>query len=88
MGGQAGCVTCHSLVADRVLVGPSLAGLVDRAAGRVEGLDARAYVRQSIIEPDAHVVEGFDSGKMPQVFGTVLDDVQFDALVDFLLEQA
>jgi len=88
MGGQAGCVTCHSLVADRVLVGPSLAGIADRAAGRVEGLDAREYVRQSIVDPDALVIAGFDSGKMPQVFGTVLSDVQLDALIDFLLEQA
>ena len=88
MGGQAGCVTCHSLVPNREIVGPSLAGLSDRADNRVPGLDGDAYVRQSIVDPRAHVVDGFEPDKMPDSFGDVLTEVQLDALVDYLLEQS
>ena len=86
MGGEPGCVTCHSLAAGSTIVGPSLAGIADRAAGRVGGLDAPSYLEQSIVDPDAFVVEGFESGKMPGVWGEVLSAEQIDALVQYLLE--
>ena len=84
LGGQAGCVTCHSLESDRVLVGPSLAGLGERAGGTVPGQSARDYIRTSIVAPQAHVVEGFEGGRMPTNWGEVLDDGEIDALVDYL----
>ena len=86
MGGEPGCVTCHSLAAGSTIVGPSLAGIADRAAGRVGGLDAPSYLEQSIVDPDAFVVDGFESGKMPGVWGDVLSADQIDALVQYLLE--
>jgi nitric oxide reductase subunit C len=85
-GDQPGCVTCHSTTPGLVLVGPSLAGVGARAAGRVEGLDAEAYLRQSILDPRAYVVDEFEPGKMPAAFGQVLTDEQVDALVAYLLE--
>ncbi len=84
LGGQAGCATCHSLTPDRVLVGPSLAGVGERAGNRVPGLSAEAYLLTSIVEPDAYVVEGFDSGRMPSNWGDVLSDDEIAALVDYL----
>lgn len=84
LGGQAGCVTCHSLTPDRVLVGPSLAGVGERAGNGVTGLSAEAYLLTSIVEPDAYVVEGFDSGRMPSNWGDVLSDDEIAALVDYL----
>ncbi|MGD2059425.1 MAG: c-type cytochrome [Acidimicrobiia bacterium] len=82
--GQAGCVTCHSLSPDQVLVGPSLATIGSEAGSRVEGLDAEGYIRQSIVDPGAHVVEGFADNLMP-TWGEILSDSQVSALVDYLL---
>lgn len=83
---QAGCSTCHSLEPDDVIVGPSLATIGAEAGDRVEGLSAAEYIRQSILDPQAYVVEGFAAGTMPTWDG-VLSDAQVDALVDFLLAQ-
>lgn len=80
---QAGCITCHSLAPDRVLVGPSLSGIGTTAGTRVAGVSADAYLRQSITEPDAFVVEGFDAGRMP-AWGEVLSDAEVEALVGYL----
>lgn len=59
-----GCVTCHSLEPDVVLVGPSHAGLASRAGDYQEGMSAEEYLRESIVNPDAHIVEGFTPGVM------------------------
>jgi nitric oxide reductase subunit C len=84
LGGQAGCVTCHSLEPDRVVVGPSLAGIGERAATRVPGQSAADYLRTSIVAPDSYVVEGFDPGRMPSNWGDALKTEEIDALVDYL----
>lgn len=81
---EAGCVTCHSRSPDEILVGPSLAGVATRAGTRVDGLDAEEYLTQSIRNPDAYVVEGFESGRMPS-WGELLTDREVAALVDYLL---
>jgi nitric oxide reductase subunit C len=85
IGAQPGCKTCHSLEADRVIVGPSLAGVATRAASTVSGESAEEYLKQSILEPDAHLVEGFPAGTMPKVWGTELSAEQVDQLVAFLM---
>ena len=79
-----GCVGCHthaSLPNARMQVGPDLTRLADRAATRVPGLDARAYVRQSIREPGAYRVPGYGA-VMPDLG---LSDTDIDSLVAFLL---
>lgn len=82
---RSGCVICHSLEADRTLVGPSLAGIADVAGSRVPGLDAEAYLRQSLVEPDAYVVDGFPSGQMLPDLADTLTPAQIDQLVAFML---
>jgi|GEM_PF-98651 NitT/TauT family transport system substrate-binding protein len=78
-----GCSGCHMTEGDTVMVGPSLAGLADRAGEMVEGLSAAEYVEQSIVEPDAHVVDGFNPGIMPAY--TSLSDTDLANLVAYLL---
>jgi cytochrome c2 len=56
------CATCHSTGTDK-LVGPGLAGVYQRAATRTS-LDADSYIEQSIRQPGAFIVPGFQ-GKMP-----------------------
>ena len=76
IGTQAGCSTCHSLNAGETIVGPSLAGI-----GSDE--DA-AYIRESILDPNAVLVEGFPPDTMPNVWGTELSGEQVDQLVAYL----
>ena len=82
--GRAGCITCHSLAEGTKLVGPSLYAIGTTAETRVPGLSAEEYLRQSILEPDAFVVDGYSAGVMNSWEG-VLSDAQVDALVDYLL---
>jgi cytochrome c oxidase subunit II len=74
-----GCAGCHTLSAagSDAKVGPNL----DRLTRKNE-----AYVEQSIVEPNAVVVEGFDPGIMPQNFRDRLSQEEIDALVKYLLE--
>jgi ferredoxin len=85
LGTTAGCRICHSLDEGRVLVGPSLAGVATRAATAVPGLSAEQYLRQSITDPDAFIVDGFPSGQMLPGFEQSLTPVEIENLVSFLL---
>ena len=77
IGAQAGCSTCHSLDADTVIVGPSMAGIGSRS-------DAAA-LRESILDPNAVLVDGFPADTMPPVWSDELSDEQVDQLVAYLL---
>ncbi len=79
IGSLPGCSTCHSLEPGVTIVGPSLAGIGSRA-------DA-AYIRESILNPDAVVVEGFTAGTMPSTWADELTEDQIEQLVAFLLTQ-
>ena len=79
-----GCVGCHmhaSLPNARMQVGPDLTHVADRAATRVPGLDARGYVRQSLMEPQAFRVVGYEA-RMPDL---QLTDDEIESLSVFLL---
>lgn len=80
-----GCITCHSLEPDVVIVGPSQAGLATRAQTRVPGQSAEEYIRNSIINPNDYIVEGFTEGVMYQHYGTDLTAEQIDDLVAYTL---
>jgi len=81
------CNTCHSLEPGVTLVGPSLAGIGSEAANRVSGQSAEDYIHESIVQPDAHVVEGYSPGIMPGTYGTQLSEQQISDLVAYLLTQ-
>jgi ferredoxin/cytochrome c551/c552 len=85
MGASAGCQICHSLEPGVQLVGPSLAGVATRAETRVPGLPAQDYLMQSLVNPDAHVVEGFQPGQMRPDLAKTLTQQELDDLVAFLL---
>jgi mono/diheme cytochrome c family protein len=84
LGNRPGCITCHSLEPGVNLVGPSIAGVGSVAGSRVEGLDAEKYLRQSIVEPNAHVVDGFEDDVMPEDYVLTLTDPQIAALVEYM----
>lgn len=80
-----GCITCHSLEPGVVVVGPSQSDVGARAETAVPGMSAEEYLRQSIVEPDAHIAEGFTEGVMYQNFGEELTNSQINDLVAFML---
>jgi cytochrome c2 len=83
-----GCIGCHAHAAfpsARMQVGPELTGLPLRAATRVAGLDARAYVRQSLREPGAYSAASTSTAVMPDL---KLSHEDVEALTAFLLASA
>jgi nitric oxide reductase subunit C len=90
------CAACHSLVPDAHGAGPSLAGVATRAQQTVssadykgQAKDAAAYLRESIVEPSAHVIGGgmySASGVsfMPATYGKDLSSDQIAHLVAYL----
>ncbi len=81
---NARCATCHALVPDTIIIGPSLAGVATRAETRVEGQTADEYIQLSILRPGDYVVEGF-SNVMITNFAKELTNEDMNALVAFLL---
>lgn len=91
-----GCTACHSLAPGADGAGPSLAGVATRAAqwigspeytGRAE--DAAGYLRESIIEPSAHLNPGGmysanGMSFMPNTYASSLSAEQVEQLVAFL----
>lgn len=85
LGASASCHICHSLEPGENKVGPSLAGIGIRAAERVPGMTAEAYLRESILDPDAYIVETYSAGIMLPDLNEKLSDEQIDDLLAFLL---
>ena len=92
-----GCAACHSLAPGINIVGPTLAGISTTAAARVaasdyrgRARDAAGYVRESIVEPNAHVLVGptYAAGGrslMPSDYAQTLKAEQIDQIVAYLL---
>ena len=80
-----GCITCHSLEPDVVLVGPSQAGLEVRAETRVAGQSAEDYIRNSIVNPNDYIVDGFTADVMYQNYGAELTEKEINDIVAYTL---
>ncbi|MCB8943813.1 MAG: cytochrome c [Ardenticatenaceae bacterium] len=85
LGSGAGCITCHSLEAGQVLVGPSLYNLVETAENRIPGVLAANYIYLSITQPNHYIVQGFPEGLMPPTYSTDLTDEEITNLVSYLM---
>ncbi|MDX6643777.1 MAG: cytochrome c oxidase subunit [Solirubrobacteraceae bacterium] len=83
-----GCSGCHTLAAAGATgkVGPDLDSVVADAKKYFKAGPPAAYIKQSIVNPNAFVVPGFPKGTMPQTFQQQLSPQQLDALVQFLLK--
>lgn len=79
-----GCVGCHTIDGS-VLVGPTWLGLFGRTELLDDGSTVVAddeYIRESIVDPNAKVVEGFVAGVMPAFEGLSAD--QIEALLTYI----
>ncbi|KAA0267934.1 MAG: hypothetical protein EDQ89_11470 [Acidobacteria bacterium] len=85
-GGQVfadnGCGACHTFAAAQAAgaTGPDLD----------EGLQGKTVdeIEQSIVDPDAEITKGFQSGVMPTNYGDTIDSKDLKLLVDFLYDNA
>jgi len=79
-----GCANCHepNLIGQRL--GPPLDHIGTIAATRRAGFSAKEYIRQSILDPGAYVVPGYQDS-MPRDLGRDLAPTDLDALVAYLL---
>ncbi len=66
MEGKGLCLTCHTIGKTGALRFPDLEGVDERAKTRVPGLSDVEYFAQSIYEPSAYIVQGFNPG-MPVI---------------------
>ena len=66
MTGKGLCVTCHTIGKSGALRFPDLEGIGARAKTRIPGMSDVEYLAQSMYDPEAFIVQGFNPG-MPQV---------------------
>ena len=79
----AGCGGCHAFkpAGTDAQVGPSLDAVKPEG-----GKDPEAFIRESIVDPNAVVADGYQPDVMPNTFGKSLTDEQLDALVQYLVD--
>lgn len=78
----SGCGSCHTLAAAGAsgTIGPDL----DEVLPGKEP----AFIRESIVEPEAQIASGYSAGIMPSTFKTSLSSAELEALVAFLAKEA
>jgi cytochrome c oxidase subunit 2 len=82
---SSGCGACHTFTpipAARGTIGPSLDHL--KEAAKTAGQSLLAYIKQSIVSPNAYITPGYQPNIMPQTFGTTLSATQINTLVAYL----
>jgi mono/diheme cytochrome c family protein len=70
------CSACHDIIGDARMVGPPLSKVGERLSA--------AEIRQSIVDPNAVIAEGFQPGLMLQTFADTLSTEELDQLVGYL----
>lgn len=82
---SAGCGACHTLAAagSNGKVGPNLDN-TPAVDAKKDNMALAAFVRESIVTPNAYIAPGFPKGIMPQNFGTTLGKAKIDTLVSFI----
>ncbi len=91
--GKYPCATCHTLASLgwTGTIGPNLNGVGTRAANRISGTTAEAYIHDSIRNPGHFIVPGF-SNLMPQFNDdpaqpNYMPEADLQAIIAFLLTQ-
>lgn len=80
-----GCIGCHS-VDGSASVGPGWQGIYGSRRSLGDGSTVQAddaYLRKSITDPNAQVVEGYNSGIMPS-YASRFSDEELTALVEYI----
>jgi cytochrome c oxidase subunit II len=81
-----GCLACHS-TDGTTLVGPTWQGLYGHEVPLADGTTVVAdeeYLRRSIVDTNAQIVEGFLPNIMPGNYGDILSDEDIDAIIAYI----
>jgi mono/diheme cytochrome c family protein len=85
---SSGCGGCHTVQGISYgEVGPNLTQIGQVAASRKADYSAEEYIRESIVNTNSFVVEGYQANIMPANYGEQLSSLELDDLVAFLLTQ-
>lgn len=66
VGGKGICMTCHTIGSDQPTRFPDLENIGVRAKTRKKGYSDMDYFAESLYEPNAYIVEGYNPG-MPEI---------------------
>jgi cytochrome c553 len=77
-----GCGSCHTLAAANA-TGQTGPNLDEALKGR-----SSAFIRKSIVDPNAEIAQGFSADVMPKDFVQKLSDDELQQLVDFIAKSA
>ncbi|MFL5959111.1 MAG: c-type cytochrome [Gaiellaceae bacterium] len=85
-----GCASCHTFqpAGATGTIGPDLDSAPTTDAKADHNMALAAFVKQSIVDPDAYVAKGYSKGIMPKTFGNSLSSSQLDDLVAFIVSGA
>ena len=81
-----GCGGCHTIEGlSAGTVGPNQTTIGTMAETRIPGMSAEEYILESILDPSAHLIEGYPDNVMPQNYNDLIEPDQISDLVAFLL---
>jgi cytochrome c551/c552 len=83
---SSGCGSCHTFkpAGTSGTIGPNLATTPTVDAKKTH-IQLAAFIRESIVKPNAYISPGYPRGVMPQTFATSLTKTQLDHLVAFIV---
>ncbi len=83
---SAGCSACHSTNGSAG-VGPSWKGIYGHSVTLADGSSVTAddaFLKESILTPNAKIAKGFSPDVMPAAVGQTLKDHDFQALIEYI----
>jgi mono/diheme cytochrome c family protein len=82
----SGCGTCHA-IGKRGAIGPDLSRRALAAEAKRANRKLSAFVRSSIVDPNAVIARGYRKDLMPKTFGRTLSKKQLGDLVAYLVRR-
>lgn len=81
------CASCHTFQPANATgtIGPDLDKAPAQDAKADHNMSLAAFIKESIVNPDAYIAKGFTKGLMPTNFGSTLSKTQLSDLVAFIL---
>jgi cytochrome c551/c552 len=81
-----GCASCHTFAPANSTgtIGPNLDTAPAASAKDDNNMDLAAFIKESIVDPNAYIAKGYPKGVMPETFKS-LSPTQLNNLVAFIL---
>jgi len=88
--GSSGCSSCHTFApaGSNGTIGPNLDTAPTSDAKADNNMALAAFIKESIVDPDAYIAKGFSKGIMPTTFKSSLSATQINDLVAFIVSGA